>query len=272
MYAQYRPRYNDEVVKSVASRVENKDLYLDVACGILFFIYIKIYVLIFFVFNSGSGQLTSLLSKHFVKTVGVDRSFEQLKYSGSSQNVKFIAGDAFHLPVADNAVDLLTVAQGLHWLVPHEKFFKEVNRVLKPNGVFAAVGYTVCTLLNENLEQNFKHYYDNILGSRKEPGEDGCFWDISRPSLDSLYSDVEFPYTETLQRNRYFHRVAMPVDDFFEYLRTMSAYRSLLNKGVADPLPELMSSFLKTLDTSDKKSKIEVEFTFFSVSFLKSSA
>ena len=36
--------------------------------------------------------------------------------------------------------DLITVAQALHWF-DHDRFWKEVHRVLKPGGVFAAWAY-----------------------------------------------------------------------------------------------------------------------------------
>ncbi|KAH9507377.1 hypothetical protein Btru_057949 [Bulinus truncatus] len=37
-------------------------------------------------------------------------------------------------------VDLVTVATGLHWL-NIEKFFQEVQRILKPEGTFAAYSW-----------------------------------------------------------------------------------------------------------------------------------
>ena len=44
--------------------------------------------------------------------------------------------------VANDTVDLVTVAQALHWY-DMDRFNKEVKRVLKPGGVLAAYGYAV---------------------------------------------------------------------------------------------------------------------------------
>ena len=48
----------------------------------------------------------------------------------------------------DNSVDLITVATALHWF-DLDKFFAEVKRVLKRNGVLAAYCYRLPALDNE---------------------------------------------------------------------------------------------------------------------------
>lgn len=41
---------------------------------------------------------------------------------------------------ADDSVDMVTVAQALHWM-DIEKFYAHVRRVLKPRGTLAVYGY-----------------------------------------------------------------------------------------------------------------------------------
>lgn len=55
----------------------------------------------------------------------------------------------------DNSVDLVTTAQALPWL-NLDLFYKEVRRVLKPNGVFAAYGYGINVLQDESANKLIK--------------------------------------------------------------------------------------------------------------------
>ena len=93
-------------------------------------------------------------------------------------NTKYVAGSAFSLPVENDSVDLLSVAQGLHWLTPYDLFFHEVKRVLRSNGIFCAVGYKTAIILNVDAQKIFRNYYENILGSLKNPGDAGCYWEV----------------------------------------------------------------------------------------------
>lgn len=62
--------------------------------------------------------------------------------------------------------------QAFHWLTPHDKFFKEVKRMMNPlTGVFCIVGYTRPHLTLPALNQLFLDFYNNTLGSLKKPGE-----------------------------------------------------------------------------------------------------
>ncbi len=49
-----------------------------------------------------------------------------------------------NLPAADGTVDLVTVSEAIHWFLPLgiDKFYTEVDRVLKPNGCLAVYEYS----------------------------------------------------------------------------------------------------------------------------------
>lgn len=51
------------------------------------------------------------------------------------------SGPAEELPFPDGSVDLLTAASAAHWF-DTERFLKEAERVLKPHGCIALLGYT----------------------------------------------------------------------------------------------------------------------------------
>ncbi len=92
---------------------------------------------------------------------------------------------------------------------------------------------------------------------------------IYRPTLDSCYSNICFPYESSVSTSLYPHKVNMPLKDFLLYLRTFSAYRSLLTKVDIDPIDVLETNMLQADKDINIDSIIEVEFQFFAVTALK---
>ena len=134
LYAQYRPTYPDEMHEEIVEYCTSGDktklpleLAVDVGCG--------------------SGQSTRPLCRYFRHVIGSDVSQEQIKSAISQTDDSEGAKLSFHTGpgedlsfIKDSSVDLLTIAQALHWL-NLDTFYAEVMRVLKPGGVFAAYGY-----------------------------------------------------------------------------------------------------------------------------------
>ena len=104
---------------------------------------------------------------------------------GGNIDYKYGTSDNFSVP--KQSCDLITVAQALHWF-NLDLFFDEVNRALKPKGRLAVFGYGMCSIDDPDLDTDLKSYYFDTLGSSKEPGEPGCFWQISRPSIFCSYA------------------------------------------------------------------------------------
>lgn len=105
----------------------------------------------------GSGQSTFTLCDHFGTVLGFDVSEAQLaeaRESGAKsedpkhRKVIFQAGLAHELgSVPDASVDLVTIAQALHW-VDTDKFYRESKRILRRDGVLAAYGYGTPVIMN----------------------------------------------------------------------------------------------------------------------------
>eukprot|EP01026_Neomeris_dumetosa_P055368 TRINITY_DN502_c0_g3_i3.p2 TRINITY_DN502_c0_g3~~TRINITY_DN502_c0_g3_i3.p2 ORF type:complete len:258 (-),score=23.37 TRINITY_DN502_c0_g3_i3:692-1465(-) len=118
---------------------------------------------------TGNGQVANQLSKYFQNVVGIDSSEEQISFAITEKpNVTFQVGDCHQLPFEDSSVDLVTIATALHWF-DLDKFYKEVTRVLKPGGTFAAWTYKLqkfkgypeaSNLLNQYVYEHLKDYWD----------------------------------------------------------------------------------------------------------------
>jgi ubiquinone/menaquinone biosynthesis C-methylase UbiE len=246
MYREFRPVYPDRLVEYVASLIPDSDrkLYIDVACG--------------------SGQLTSKLGAFYESVIGVDKSFEQLGQAKDSK-VEWKAGSAFDLCVPSETADLVTVAQGLHWLLPYDRFFDEVDRVLRPGGYFAAVAYAFPRLLDPGFNKLVDHFYVDILGGRKSPGEHGCLWETNRPTIDGFYADVPFPHDHLTKH--FIEKVSLTIEHYTNYLRTLSAYRTLMR--TTSPNPDPIDVIHDELTSRALNGKVDVEIDFFVVSYMK---
>ena len=89
---------------------------------------------------TGSGQAAEDLSQHFDRVIATDISDSLLSHAKENQRIEFRTAPAEESGIASESIDLVTVAQAIHWF-EFDKFWEEVDRVLKPNGVLAYWGY-----------------------------------------------------------------------------------------------------------------------------------
>lgn len=90
----------------------------------------------------GVGRISELLAQDFEYVTGidisekmVDKAKERLKHV---PNLDFVANDGMHYPLADNSIDFVfsyIVFQHMPSVEVIEENFKEVKRILKPEGI-----------------------------------------------------------------------------------------------------------------------------------------
>ncbi|WP_422749248.1 class I SAM-dependent methyltransferase [Mycobacterium sp. WMMD1722] len=92
--------------------------------------------------GAGTGKLTTRLVERGLDVVAVDPIPEMLEVlSGSLPDTPALLGTAEEIPLADDSVDAVLVAQAWHWFDP-ERAAKEVARVLRPGGRLGLVWNT----------------------------------------------------------------------------------------------------------------------------------
>jgi demethylmenaquinone methyltransferase / 2-methoxy-6-polyprenyl-1,4-benzoquinol methylase len=87
----------------------------------------------------GTGDLAFELARRGAHVTGLDFSPAMLdvarrRAGGRPGDVEFLTGDAMHLPLADNAFDIVTMGYGLRNLADWETGLREMIRVAKPGG------------------------------------------------------------------------------------------------------------------------------------------
>lgn len=92
--------------------------------------------------GAGTGKLTVRLVERGLNVTAVDPIPEMLEVlSTSLPDTPALLGTAEEIPLPDNSVDSVLVAQAWHWFDP-ERAIKEVTRVLRPGGRLGLVWNT----------------------------------------------------------------------------------------------------------------------------------
>lgn len=191
LYARHRPTYPQELFGYIGSLVSNRSLVWDCA--------------------TGNGQAAAELATLFDRVIATDASKEQLKHAREKENIEYLVAEE-HVPtIADESVDLVSVATAIHWL-DREKFYAEAQRVLKPGGLVAIWGYTGKDNhidLNDRMAEIVEEHLNPYYGSGIKVAH-------------NAYENVGFPF-ERIETPPFSIRKNMMFEDFTEYMLTWSA-------------------------------------------------
>jgi SAM-dependent methyltransferase len=92
--------------------------------------------------GAGTGKLTTRLVERGLDVVAVDPITDMLELLRASlPETKALLGTAEDIPLEDNSVDAVLVAQAWHWVDP-ERAIPEIARVLRPGGRLGLVWNT----------------------------------------------------------------------------------------------------------------------------------
>jgi len=164
-YAQHRPQYPDEIYAYLASIAPARFLAWD--CG------------------TGNGQAAIGLAKHFDKVYATDASAEQIALAYTHDEVDYGVEPAEHVFLSASSADLVTAAVAVHWF-NFDEFYREVKRVLKPEGILAVWTYSLTEISPEIDQLIFKYYAEILKG----------FWPERIRYLEERYQTIPFPLEE----------------------------------------------------------------------------
>ena len=218
-YSEFRPCYPESLFSYLASLCATHDLAWDCA--------------------TGSGQAAVSLADHFPRVVATDASAEQISNATQKEGVSYAVAQAENSGLDANTVDLITVAQALHWF-DIDAFAVEADRVMKEDAVLAVWTYGLLTV-NEKFDELLKYFYSDILGE---------FWPFARQMVETGYADIILPFGEI---------PAPPMQmteqwcfaDVIGYLHTWSAVRAYEREHGSNPLELVCDDMLKAWGRSN---------------------
>ena len=135
--------------------------------------------------GAGTGKLTTRLVERGLSVIAVDPIAEMLDMLRTAlPDTPALLGSAEQIPLPDNAVDAVLVAQAWHWFDP-ERAVAEVARVLRPGGRLGVLWNT----RDERL--GWVKDFGQIVGL--EHDRDNATVDLPEPFTDISTHQVEWP-------------------------------------------------------------------------------
>jgi ubiquinone/menaquinone biosynthesis C-methylase UbiE len=204
-YLLFRPDYPDALYKYLATLTNKHDLAWD--CG------------------TGNGQAAVKLASYFKQVIGSDLNQAQLDAAIRKENIRYACWPAEKTGLADHAVDLITVAQALHWF-QFDTFYQEVKRVADGNGVIAAWAYSLGSI-NQDIDVWIHKLYTEMLGDK--------YWPKERRYIDDEYQSIPFPF-QKIPSPSFIIEKKMNFMQLMGYLSTWSAVKEYQKINHDDPL------------------------------------
>jgi len=223
-YARFRPRYPPELFAHLASLLPMRRQAWDCA--------------------TGNGQAALGLAPYFERVIATDASAEQIAQATPHPKISYRVALAEQSGLGDGSVQLVTVAQALHWF-DFDRFYPEVRRVLSPGGIFAAWGYHLlrCDPVIDRLIDDF---YSKTVGP---------YWPADRKWIEEKYRSIPFPLPE-ISIPDFKMGSAWNLSDLMGYLGTWSATRKYIEAQGKNPLEPLERQLLSLWGDPDEKKEI----------------
>lgn len=222
-YSKFRPQYPDEMIEYIISFVNNKSTALDLA--------------------TGNGQVAHKLSAYFKKVFATDISQKQLDNAIQADNIMYSKESAEKTSFENRQFDLIVVAQAVHWF-DFDSFYKEIYRILKPEGIFAVMGYGLFST-NPDSDKILRTFYYDIVGS---------YWDAERKYLDENYETIPFPFEE-IPAQKFQNEFTWSFEILIGYLQTWSSVQHYISKKNQNPIDMIYDELKASWQKNDKKVK-----------------
>lgn len=226
-YSSARPTYPEELFHFIASKTPSHDLVWDV--------------------GTGTGQAAQSLAEMYKNVIATDTSPKQLEFAPALPNVRYectppkmSVAEVEQRIAPNSSVDLVTIAQAMHWFdLP--SFYEQVRWVLKKrNGVIAAWCYKL-----PEINQEIDTVMNNFMSVDADP-----YLESPVKLIEQKYETIEFPFepVDGLQHTgplEFKSTMKMDLESYFTYIRSWSAYQTAQRKGVELLSDEVMQDFTR---------------------------
>lgn len=211
-YSRFRPGYPPELFEWLARVAPARDAVWDCGCG--------------------SGQASSALAEHFDRVYATDVAPEQIAAGKSHPRVQYRVAPAEHSGLPGASVDLVTVAQALHWF-DVQAFYAEARRVARPEALIAVWSYPRPRFADDGLDRIFFDFYENVVGP---------YWTPERRHVEANYTTLPFPFEE-LPHPELGLELVWDLAQVIGYVSSWSATARYRKAVGADPAPLLRAAF-----------------------------
>jgi len=177
---------------------------------------------------AGNGQAALALAARFARVTATDASAAQIAQAPRHPGATYRVALAAESGLPDSSVDLITVAQALHW-IDLPSFYEEAGRVLVRNGLIAVWCYGLQRVDDDALDQRLEHFYRCVVGP---------YWAPERALVETGYRSLPFPFEE-LRPPPFEMAHRWLLAELLAYLRTWSATAAFVTARGFDPVTSL---------------------------------
>ncbi|MEL6868183.1 MAG: class I SAM-dependent methyltransferase [Pseudomonadota bacterium] len=209
-YQQYRPLYPWRMYRWLASRVGAQPTVWDCA--------------------TGNGQAAHDWVHYAERVVATDASVAQIQNARAHPRISFAVASAERSGLAPASVDIVSVAQALHWF-DQAAFYREADRVLRDDGVLAVWTYQWAHV--SSAVDAIVHRF--ALDTLAE------FWPAERAYVDNRYMNI-LPDWRPLATPQFEVHADWSCAQLLGYLSSWSALQRARRATGADPLAEIAPS------------------------------
>lgn len=220
-YAASRPTYPRALFDFVAGLAERRELAWDCA--------------------TGSGQAAAVLAEYFQKVVASDASAKQIENARAGPNVRFAVFPAEKADLEDASVDLITVAQAIHWF-HFDDFYREARRVARNGAVMAAWTYGLHSV-SPDVDAVTQRFYKDIIGR---------YWPKEIRYVESRYEDIPFPFRQ-IDAPVFQIELEWSLRDLVGYLYTWSSVQRYMAENGSDPVEKAYPEFEKVWGNTSRR-------------------
>jgi SAM-dependent methyltransferase len=224
-YAAFRPDYPEALLDFVAALPRQRRVAWDCA--------------------TGSGQAAVGLAGRFAEVIATDRSAGQLAAAKPHPRVLYREATAEASGLPDASVDLVTVAQALHWLDP-PRFYAEVARVLAPGGALAVWSYGEPELPDPRLTAALRRFDQETLAA---------WWLPGRKHVRDGYRNLPFPFPEVPAPALVLER-GWDLAELLGYLRSWSAVAACAAATGEDPVEGVAAELARHWGPAGEKKRV----------------
>lgn len=198
---------------------------------------------------TGNGQAALGLAAFFEEVIGTDASAAQIESASQHERITYRVAIAEQTGIDSGSVDLVTVAQALHWF-DFGPFYAEVKRVLKPAGVLAVWAYNLLEIAPP-IDAIINEFYRATVGP---------YWPPERQLLEDGYQSIPFPFRE-LNPPLIQMEARWNLSDLSGYIHTWSATKRFTTARGFDPVPDLANDLLPLWGTPEEEKLVRWPLT-----------
>jgi len=209
-YAASRPLYPPALFEWLASCSDRRETAWDVA--------------------TGNGQAALGLAPHFTRVIATDLSSNQLRHAKPHPRIEYRVAAAEESGLAADSVDLVVAAAAIHWF-DLDRFYGEVDRVVRRGGVLAAWTYHVAHV-GPPLDRVLWPFYRDVVARYFAPGA---------RMVDERYEGLTLSGTP-LPAPPLRVSVRWSADDVLRFVRTWSGVQSCMKATKTDPVARIATA------------------------------